>query len=384
MRGVIGGGAPQRRHRASRLRRTVVGAVVVALLPFGASAMAAPGPYEPDPAGIDVYVDSSMGQVKARILRAADGNTERVVYLLDGERAEADLNGWEEYTKIPAALAKFNINVVMPVGGMSSFYVDWQGPSNFFGVNPDANGLPSADSGSAVSGFEETMGKTSTYVWETFLTSTLPDALHTRYGFSKTRNGVFGLSMGGSAALMLAAYHPEQFGYAGSLSGYLHMSAPGMREALRGAMIAAGGYNIDSMAPIGSETWQRMDPYGFAHRLIENNTRLYISAGSGQPAEQDLSSTDAIIQGMPLEAIALANTRSFEARLNELGYDNVTYDFPEIGVHNWGNWEQVANRILPDIASKVGAPRPAGAQPPPPGGGEPPAGGPPPAAAPPK
>ncbi|MFE3541620.1 alpha/beta hydrolase [Nocardia sp. NPDC059177] len=376
------GGAQERRHRSGLVRRTVVGAAVAALLPWGI--VAAPASADADPSAIDFPVDSSMGTINTRIIRAADGNTDRVVYLLDGERAENDLNGWEKHTTIPAQMAKFNINVVMPVGGQSSFYADWEQPSSFNGVNPDGSLLPSADSGSAVGGWEDTQGKTNTYQWETFITKTLPDALKSKLGFSNSRNGVVGLSSGGSAALLMAAYHPEQFTYAGSLSGYLHMSMPGMREALAGAMIASGGYNIEAMAPAGSEKWKRMDPYGFAEKLIANNTRLYISAGSAKPADQDLSSIDAITQGMPLEAIALVNTRSFEQRMTELGYTNVTYDFPEIGIHNWGTWEQVAIRLMPDMARNIGKPLPAGAPPAgaPPGGG--PEGGQPPAGEPPK
>ncbi|WP_067687429.1 alpha/beta hydrolase [Nocardia jejuensis] len=356
----------------------MIGAVVVALLPFGASVAVADGPSGGyDPSGFDFFVDSSMGSIKSRVFRAADGNTDRVVYLLDGERALSTLNGWELHTAIPAALTKFNINVVMPVGGMSSFYADWNEPSSFAGYNPDANGLPGADSGSAIAGFDETIGKTNTYQWETFLTQTLRDALRDRLGFSTSRNGVFGLSMGGSAALMLAAYHADQFTYAGSLSGYLYTSAPGMREALRLAMLAAGGYNIDSMAAAGSEKWARMDPYGFIPQLIANHTRLYIAAGSAVPAQQDLSNTDAITLGMPLEGIALANTRAFQSKLDGQNYDNVTYDYPSIGVHNWGNWEQVANRLMPDLAQHIGTPLPAGQAPagPPPGAGGPPGDG---------
>lgn len=372
MRGVTMGGALRRRHGSRGLRRGVAVAVAAAVLPLGASV--APATADADPSAIDFSVESSMGTINTRIVRAADGNTDRVVYLLDGERAENDLNGWEKHTDIPAKIAKFNINVVMPVGGQSSFYADWDQPSSFNGVNPDGSALPSADSGSAIGGWEDTQGKVNTYQWETFITETLPNALQSRLGFSATRNGVVGLSSGGGAALMMAAYHPEQFTYAGSLSGYLHMTMPGMREALGAAMIASGGYNIEAMAPAGSEKWKRMDPYGFAEKLIANNTRLYISAGSAKPADQDLSSVDAITQGMPLEAIALANTRSFEKRLTALGYTNVSYDFPDIGIHNWGTWEQVAIRLMPDMARNIGKPLPAGATPP--GGGEPPAGAP--------
>ncbi|MFE2995424.1 alpha/beta hydrolase [Nocardia sp. NPDC059246] len=367
--------------RGGWAKRGLAGAAVAVLLPFGALT-AGPAAADTNPDAFDFYVDSSMGSIKSRIVRAADGNTDRVVYLLDGERAQNDYNGWEIHTSIPAALAKFNINVVMPVGGESSFYQDWDAPSSFGGANPDASLFPSRDSGSAVAGWDETSGKSYTYQWETFLSQNLRNALRDRLGFSDSRNGIFGLSSGGSAALLMAAYHPGQFNYAGSLSGYLYMSAPGMRDALRLALLAAGGYNIDSMAAAGSAKWQRMDPYGFVQQLIDNNTRLYIAAGSAVPAQQDLSSADAVIQGMPLEGIALANTKAFQSRLQSLGYDNVSYDFPSIGVHNWGNWEQVANRMLPDIAQHIGKPLPPGAQPaqPPadaPGGGQPPNGAPP-------
>ncbi|MGV9415084.1 alpha/beta hydrolase [Nocardia sp. NPDC003693] len=378
MGGVAVRGARSRRHRyrGGWVKRSVIGAAVAALLPFGASvAVVVPAAAEENPAAFDFLVDSSMGQVKTRIVRAADGNTDRVVYLLDGERALSTMNGWEIHTDIPAELAKFNINVVMPVGGQSSFYADWKEPSNILG-NTDAGGLLGSDSGSAVSGWDDQQGKSNTYKWETFLTKDLKTALRDRLGFSTTRNGVFGLSMGGSAALLLAAYYPEQFVYAGSLSGYLYMSAPGMREALRLAMLAAGGYNIDNMAAAGSPEWKRLDPYGFAAQLQANGTRLYIGSGSAQPASQDLSSFDAVTLGMPLEAIALANTKAFQTKLADIGYDNVSYDFPSLGLHNWGNWEQMAKRMIPDMASRIGKPLPAGQKPP--GEGQPPGEGPPP------
>ncbi len=71
------------------------------------------------------------------------------LYLLDGLRAQDDTNGWDINT---AAFEWYNgsgLSVVMPVGGMSSFYTDWYQP--------------------AVGN-----GTTQTYKWETFLTSELP------------------------------------------------------------------------------------------------------------------------------------------------------------------------------------------------------------------
>jgi diacylglycerol O-acyltransferase/trehalose O-mycolyltransferase len=357
MRGVTVRGLQDRRRRSWR-ERSVLGLALAILLPFGVSMAGAPTATAAfDPAGMDFWVDSSMGPIKSRIFRAADGNTDRVVYALDGMRAQTDLSGWEINTGIAEEMAKWNINVVMPVGGESSFYADWNGPSNFFGINTGSAGSSGFSTGSSMtgsSGWNETMGKTNTYKWETFITQDLRNALRNRLGFRADRNGVFGLSMGGSGALTLAAYHPDQFSFAGSFSGYLNISAPGMREALRMAMVSAGGYNIDAMAPPWGPQWLRMDPFVFAPRLVANNTRVWVAAGSAVPAPADATAPMDVVQGVPLEALALANTRAFQVRMVSLGAKNATYDFPAAGVHNWHNWESEAYRMLPDLSANIG------------------------------
>ncbi|MEU0540685.1 alpha/beta hydrolase family protein [Nocardia sp. NPDC005978] len=367
-------GEQDRRRRSSGgwVKKSVLGVSMALLLPFGVSvagvgAGAANAAF--DPSAFDFWVDSStgMGPIKSRIFRAADGNTSRVVYALDGMRARTDLNGWENDTDVARALTAANINVVMPVGGESSFYADWVAPSTFLGVeagtgsgslSSSGSGTGSGAGSSSGSGAFQLMaggpGKSYRYTWETFLTRDLRNALRDRLGFSTTRNGVFGLSMGGSAALTLAAYNPDQFSYAGSFSGYLNVSAPGMREALRLAMIDAGGYNIDSMALPWSPAWLRMDPFVFAPRLKDNNTRLWISAASAIPGPGDVSGVMSVIQGMPLEALALANTRAFQVRMASIGAGNVTYDFPGTGVHNWNNWAAEVYRMIPDLSNNIG------------------------------
>ncbi|SLI73852.1 putative esterase [Mycobacteroides abscessus subsp. abscessus] len=87
-----------------------------------------------------------MGPIKSRIFRAADGNTNRVVYALDGMRARNDLSGWEIDTEVARELTKWNINVVMPVGGMSSFYADWNAPSTILGIGGGSSGSASGSS----------------------------------------------------------------------------------------------------------------------------------------------------------------------------------------------------------------------------------------------
>lgn len=311
-------------------------------------------------AGIDFWVQSaSMGPIKSRVFRAHDGNTRRVVYALDGMRARPDLNGWEVETDVAQMLTAHNINVVMPVGGMSSFYSDWQQPSNFgllgTGSATLADATGSADSGSATG----SAGYPRRASWETFLTSELPRALHDRLGFASTRNGIFGLSMGGSAALTLAAYHPNQFSFAGAFSGFLNPSAPAMPEMIRVAMLDAGDYNADDMwGPPWSPEWLRHDPFVFAPLLKAENMPVFIACGNGLPGPyenpQSLMDVWNIFTGMGLESLALVNTQAFRVRLMSLNYQNVSYFFPPYGVHNWPYWVDDVNAMLPDLSSHIG------------------------------
>ncbi|MGN2634850.1 alpha/beta hydrolase [Nocardia takedensis] len=343
-------GPMHRTGRGSLIRRAAAGLALTLLAPLAMMAGGAPANAAFDPAAFDFWVDSGMGPIKSRVLRAADGNTNRVVYVLDGMRAPETLNGWEIETNVPQVLASWNINVVMPVGGMSSFYADWNAPSEFFGIPA---GTGSSSGSGALNGLTGGPGKSYRYQWESFLTNDLRWALRDRLGFNPNRNGVFGLSMGGSAALTLAAYHPDQFSFAGAYSGYLNISAPGMREAIRIAMLDAGGYNVDAMAPPWGPQWLRMDPFVFAPNLVRNGTRLWIAAASGLPTSNDAPSFNTL-NGMGLEALALANTRAFQVRMATLGGGNAVYDFPAFGIHAWSNWQDEAYRMIPDLSANIG------------------------------
>nr|WP_329607846.1 alpha/beta hydrolase family protein [Nocardia seriolae] len=336
----------------SWLRKSVLALALATTVPLGVSVLGtgtAQAAFGPD--GMDFYVDSSMGPIKNRVFRAADGNTNRVVYALDGERARDDLNGWEINTDVAHALTAANINVVMPVGGQSSWYADWNSPSTFLGLPA---GTASQQSGSGITqALSGGPGKSYTYKWETYLSSELPGALRDRLGFSSTRNGIFGLSMSGGSAFMLAAFHPAQFSYAGSMSGALDLSLPGMRDAIRVAMVDAGGYNVDALAGPKDLKWQHLDPFQFAPKLKANGTHLFISAGSGLPSSLTVINTT-VVQAMGIEAVSLVGTKAFQARWAALGGGNLVTDYPAIGVHNWKNWEAETGRMIPDLSANIG------------------------------
>ncbi|GAB4582341.1 alpha/beta hydrolase [Nocardia sp. IFM 10818] len=291
--------------------------------------IAEPAPEPRRPAGgfEELMVPSSMGPIKVQVQWARDGG-DGALYLLDGLRARDDFNAWSFETDALRMFAEDNITLVMPVGGQSSFYSDWRAPSS-------------------------TNGQKFTYRWETFLTEELPAFLE-GYGVSRTKNAVAGLSMGGSAALALAAYHRDQFKHASSFSGYLNISAPGMREAIRLAMLDAGRFNVDSMAWPWSPAWLRMDPFVFAPQL--RGLPLYISAAWGVPGgyEDPSSPVGAFntVNAVALEVLSMLNTRAFKTRLESLGID-ARYDLPVRGTHAWGYWQEQLANARPDILAAL-------------------------------
>ena len=185
------------------------------------------------------------------------GGGPHAVYLLDGLRAQDDASGWDINTEAFEWFYQSGISVVMPVGGQSSFYSDWYQPAT-------------GSSG------------TQTYKWETFLTQELPTWLPTNKGQDPYNNAVVGLSMSGSAALTLAIWHPAQFIFAGSLSGYLNPSQ-GLWPTLIGlSMKDAGGYNAQNMwGPTSDPAWRRNDPMVNINTLVANRTAIWIYCGNG-------------------------------------------------------------------------------------------------------
>ncbi|APA94868.1 alpha/beta hydrolase [Nocardia seriolae] len=321
-----------RNARGSLWRRALVAAAAVVALPgLAGPALALPThPLHRSPEGgfEELMVPSSMGPVKVQVQWAKHGG-DAALYLLDGLRARDDFNAWTFETNALAQFAEDNITLVMPVGGQSSFYTDWRAPSS-------------------------TNGQKLTYRWETFLTEELPAFLE-GYGVSRTNDAVAGLSMGGSAALALAAYHRDQFKHASSFSGYLNISAPGMREAIRIAMLDAGRFNVDSMAWPWSPAWLRMDPFVFAPQL--RNLPMFISASWGVLGAHD-NPDSAIglfntVNAVALEALSMVNTISFMARMNQLGI-GAHYSLPMRGTHSWGYWQDQLATARPDILAALG------------------------------
>ena len=72
----------------------------------------------------------------------------------------------------------------------------------------------------------------------------MPDWLAANKGLAPGGHGVVGASQGGYAAMALACFHPDRFGFAGSLSGFLYPS----NTTTNGAILAGCSSSAGSTA----------------------------------------------------------------------------------------------------------------------------------------
>ncbi|MGE2736021.1 esterase family protein [Mycolicibacterium vaccae] len=343
------------RHRIRRVGARLAAAVLLpaALLtvapPSPAHAFSRPGlPIEQ----LDVPSPSMGRNIRVEFQHGGPHS----VLLLDGLRAQEDFNGWDINTAAFEWFHESGVSVIMPVGGQASFYADWYRPAK----------------GNA---------GTVTYKWETFLTRELPTWLAANRGQDPFGNAVVGLSMSGSAALTLAAWHPRMFKFASSLSGYLAPSRGLWPTLIDISMQDAGGYDaIDMWGKPGSAAWLRADPTVNINRLVANRTALWIYCGNGATSDLDTGGDlGASFSAGYLENITLSTNKEFQSKYLAAGGRNAVFNFPPNGTHSWGYWGAQLQAMKADIVRLLTPPPP----PPPPAPPAPPVPGAPPAAAPP-
>ncbi|MEN4473273.1 alpha/beta hydrolase family protein [Mycolicibacterium cosmeticum] len=311
--------------------RTAVVALVAMIAPAAVLLPAAPPAQAFSREGLPVeYLDVFSPSMNRNIRVEFQAGGPHAVYLLDGMRAQDDYNGWDINTAAFEWFYGSGISVVMPVGGQSSFYSDWYSPSTF-------------------------NNQGYTYKWETFLTSELPQWLAANKQISTSRNGVVGLSMAGGASLILAAYHPQQFSYAASLSGFLNPSTVFMKQAIRVAMLDAGGYNVDNMwGPPWDPAWKRNDPVEQVGKLVANGTRLWIycAPGGSTPLDENADPGQQF-NADSLEGLAIGSNKRFQDRYTAAGGRNATFQFPPAGNHSWAYWGAQLQALKPDLIATL-------------------------------
>lgn len=237
------------------------------------------------------------------------------VYLLDAFNAAPDVSNWVTAGNGMGALAGKGVSVVAPAGGAFSMYTDW----------------------------EQDGGKQ----WDTFLSAELPDWLAANKGLAPGGHAAVGAAQGGYGAMALATFHPDRFGYAGSLSGFLYPSATTVNGAIIAGMGQFGGVDANGMwgAPqLGRWKWH--DPYVHAGMLAANNTRVWLyspSVGAASDAAAMIGQADT----------AMGTNRMFYQEYRSVGGHNGHFDFPAGGGNNWGSWASELGAMSGDIAGAI-------------------------------
>ncbi|MCM3894402.1 MULTISPECIES: alpha/beta hydrolase [Gordonia] len=237
------------------------------------------------------------------------------IIFLDGLRATNDFNGWERETNV-AYLAQRGYNVVMPIGGQSSFYADWQRAS-------------------------ASAGQRNPYRWESVLKGSLPRFLDS-HGFRNRT--LVGLSMSASQAVIIGNERRDLYQRVVSMSGFMNLVATGMQTMLRAAAWDAGHYNLNDM-------WGWFpNAEAFRHSPTENlpsmnGLHLWMYAGTGVWGDHQppgANNTDFYITGFnstAIEAVSGEQSRTFALAAPAFGV-NLRTDFPITGTHAWGYWQQ--------------------------------------------
>lgn len=281
----------------------------------------------------DVY-SRSMGQkIRVQIKPAAKGGNAGL-YLLDGLRVRDDWNAWTYDGKAPNKFVNDDVTLVMPVGGQAQFYTNWIGPWN--GTNGPKKPR-----------------------WETFLTKELKGYLQRHFGVSPNNNAITGISMGGTAAMNLAAHHRDQFRHVTSMSGYLNPTWPGMYTAIQLAM-------LDSAGP-GAQIWNMwggpLDPLRFRNDpLVQAGSGrfagmpMYLSSSAGitGPRENFLRDPIVVASGVALEWLSRTSTAKFELAARAGGARPVV-NYPITGIHSWYYWASEMDKARPHILRALNA-----------------------------
>ncbi len=315
------------------LLRRILGLVATAALLTGSVTVTAPPATAFSNAGGPIELLQVPSPAMGRNIPVGfQGGGPHAVYLLDGLRAQDDFSGWDINTPVFDWFYRSGLSLVVPVGGQSSFYTDWYQPAK-------------SSSG------------TTTYKWETFLTQELPAWLAANRGISPTGNAVVGLSMSGGSALTLAIWHPTQFIFAGSLSGFVNPSL-GLWPTLIGvAMRDAGGYRATDMWGQSTDpAWRRNDPMVNVATLAANGTAVWVYCGNGAPSGLDTGSDfGGLYSAQFLENITLNTNKDFQKRYVAAGGHNGVFNFPADGTHSWGYWGSQLQAMKPDLQRVLGA-----------------------------
>ncbi|MFG1794829.1 alpha/beta hydrolase [Nocardia sp. NPDC049149] len=262
----------------------------------------------------EVYVRSpAMGRVvQLDVLIPKDQAPHPTYYLLDGDGGSTEQSTWTAKSDVVSFFADKPVNVVMPVGGVGTFYTDWLQDDPKLGHN----------------------------MWETFLTRELPPLLdNVLHG--NGINAIGGISMGAHAAAALTVRNPLLYRAVASYSGCL-ISSRYDYGTVRSAVTVKGGNPDNMWGPAGNPEWDAHDPSLHLEQL--RGKAIYLSSGTGLPGpsdftyDPDFSYPVDTFNSIVLETVVHDCTVAFDEKLKA---NNVaaTVRYSDVGTHWWPYWQ---------------------------------------------
>ena len=284
---------------------------------------------------LEVYSPSMERDIPVAMIRATDSAGKPIdnaptYYLLNGAGGSEQNTDWlaQAAGTIYKTLGNEPVNVVIPMEGAFSYYVDWL-------TVPEKNRYLN--------------GK---QMWSTFLAKELPQSIEP-YMNANDKRAVSGFSMSATSSLLLAEHNPGFYDAVGSFSGCAATSTPLPSFFVGLTVNRAGGIAPDQLwGPMGSEYNRYNDALVMAEHL--RGTKLYISSGTGLTSETDmigylknnrgLNSSQAfsnhmtlLVEGGAIEGAMNACTHDLRAKLNAKGIP-AHYNFRATGTHSWPSW----------------------------------------------
>lgn len=295
---------------------------------------------------VRVHSESMGRDIPVALFRATDENGQPVqgaptVYLLNGAGGSEQNTDWvaQAFDQMYATYGRAGVNVVVPMEGAFSYYVDW------------ADEPP----------VENTYYK-GKQMWSTFLAEELPGSVEPYLG-ANGRRAVAGLSMAATSSLLLAEHYPEKYDAVGSFSGCAATSTPVPWEFV-GLTVRRAAPGVMTPEPIfgerGSEENRSKDALVNAGKL--KGTAVYISNGTGLAGEGDMAGTlkerlinagedpavasvvagsNALtlqVEGGAIEAATNACTHDLLVKLAAEGVEVGHAELRNVGTHSWGTW----------------------------------------------
>ncbi|UXA17863.1 alpha/beta hydrolase-fold protein [Mycobacterium sp. SMC-4] len=292
--------------------RSVLAAVAAVALWSAGLAPWAPGAAPAHAQGVEFLMVPSPAMGRD-IPVAFQGGGPHAVVLLDAFNAAPDVSNWVTAGNAMNTLAGSGVSVVAPAGGAWSMYTNWE--------------------------------QDGSKQWETFLADELPNWLSANKGLAPGGHGIVGAAQGGTGALTMAAFHPNRYRYAGSLSGFLTPSATTMNGAITAGLAQFGGVDTRNMWGLPQlGRWKWHDPDVHVQLLVNNNTRLWVYSPSATTCTDPAAMIGYCDQ-------AQGSNRTFYQHYRGTGGGNGHFDFPNSGNHDWGSWSAQLAAMSGELAA---------------------------------